>query len=67
MLKCEECGCKFESTGSKTDVVFMESCPRCGSQEVGVHKNVKPVYRFLLILFVLVLLLSTIVFPIMFF
>ena len=65
MLKCESCELEFSETGPKSDVLFNEICPRCKSYEIIVFNKSNPIYRLIIVVVVLVLFLSTIVFPIL--
>ena len=44
MLKCQECDFEFSGEGPKSDIIFEESCPRCGSYEIFVKRG-NPVVR----------------------
>ena len=65
MLKCESCELEFSGTGPKSDVLFNEICPRCKSYEIVVFNKSNSTYKSIIAWIVLVLFLSTIVFPIL--
>ena len=41
MLKCQECDFEFSGEGPKSDIIFEESCPRCGSYEIFVKGEIQ--------------------------
>tara|TARA_B100001750_G_scaffold73151_1_gene58354 strand:+ start:1049 stop:1264 length:216 start_codon:yes stop_codon:yes gene_type:complete len=64
MLKCQECDFEFSGEGPKTQIIFEESCPRCGSYEIFVKRG-NPIVKIIsgwlvVILFVMAILLPLI-------
>ena len=64
MLKCQECDFEFSGKGPKTQIIFEESCPRCGSYEIFVKRG-NPIVKIIsgwlvVILFVMAILLPLI-------
>ncbi|MEE6246320.1 MAG: hypothetical protein VX368_03290 [Thermoproteota archaeon] len=39
MLKCQKCEFEFSGEGPKSEIVFEESCPKCGSYEIFVKRG----------------------------
>ena len=63
MLKCQECDFEFSGEGSKSDdVIFEESCPKCGSYEIFVKRG-NPVVKTISGWFVVVLFITAILLP----
>ena len=64
MLKCNSCELEFSGMELKTDIIFDEFCPSCKSFDIQVLNKSNPIYKSIIAWFVLLLFLSTIMFPI---
>ena len=62
MLKCQECDFEFSGEGPKSEVIFEESCPKCGSYEIFVISG-NPVVKTISGWFVVVLFITAILLP----
>ena len=65
MLKCNSCELEFSGMELKTDIIFDQFCPRCKSFDIQVLNKSNPIYKSIIAWFVLLLFLSTIMFPIL--
>lgn len=59
MLKCQECEFEFSGEGPKSEVVFEESCPKCGSYEIFVKRG-NPIVKTISGLFMLFILTTAV-------
>ena len=63
MLECQDCGLEFTGKGPKSDVIFEEFCPKCGSYEIFVKNSSNPITRSIIGGTVVCLFISAVLLP----
>ena len=63
MLECKDCELEFTGKGPKSDVIFEEFCPKCGSYEIFVKNSSNPIIKPIIGWTLLFLFVSAILLP----